>query len=252
LSSSVSIFPGMEAHASGALSIPASKTVIIADLHLGYSWAQRRRGELGPLADSRTREKLFRVLNELGSERIVFLGDVVHAPRPCQPEREWIEQTLTELSHRAELIAVRGNHDRAFAKEFAHLPVRMAESWSEENVFALHGDRLPQNIEQGQTLVVGHLHPSIPVKDSAGAGQRLAVFLATNRCIVMPAFSPFARGYDLTAGVPAELASHFGDGEIHAYAASGTRVVQLGPLQRALNRMFEADVSAPALFRRGR
>ncbi len=242
----------MVAHSSGALSIPTSKTVIIADLHLGYSWAQRRRGELGPLADSRTREKLFRVLDELRSERIVFLGDVVHAPRPCQPEREWIEQTLTQLNQRAELIAVRGNHDRAFAREFAHLPVRMMESWSEENVFAVHGDQLPHNVAQEQTLVVGHLHPSIPVKDAAGAGQRLAVFLATDRCIVMPAFSPFARGYDLTAGVPAELAPHFGAGDIQAYAASGTRVVQLGPLQRALERMFEADVSAPALFRRGR
>jgi 3',5'-cyclic AMP phosphodiesterase CpdA len=124
----------------------------VADLHLGYSWAQRRRGELGPLADSRTREKMPRACRELRPRRIVFLGDVVHAPRPCTPEREWIEQTLTELSQRAELIYVRGNHDRAFAREFSHLPVRMIESWAQGEVLAVYGDQLPSRLPEGHTL----------------------------------------------------------------------------------------------------
>ena len=249
MSSSISILPGITAHSSGALSIAASNTLIVADLHLGYSWAQRRRGELGPLADSEAREKLIRVCGDLHPERIVFLGDVVHAPRPCQPEREWIEQTLTELSRHAELIVVRGNHDRAFAKEFSHLPVAMVESWPDQNVLAVHGDRLPPAVPAGHTLILGHSHPSIPVKDAAGAGRRLPVFLVNDRCVLMPAFSPFARGYDLAGGIPEELAGQFGAQEIAVYAVSGTRIAPLGPLQRVLERMVEADVSAPALFR---
>ena len=252
MSSSISILPGITAHSSGALSIAASNTLIVADLHLGYSWAQRRRGELGPLADSEAREKLLRVCDDVRPARIVFLGDVVHAPRPCQPEREWIEQTLTELSGRAELIAVRGNHDRAFAKEFSHLPVTMVESWPDQNVLAVHGDRLPPTVPAGDTLILGHLHPSIPVKDTAGAGRRLPVFLVNHSCVLMPAFSPFARGYDLAGGIPEEIAGRFGTQQITAYAVSGTRVVLLGPLQRVLAHMFEADVSAPELFRGSR
>src|SRR5450755_374647 len=242
----------MFAHASGTLLLTVSQTLIVADLHLGYGWAQRRRGELGPLADSRTREKMLPVCGELRPRRIVLLGDVVHAPRPCAPEREWIEETLIELSQCAELISVRGNHDRAFAREFSHLPVRMVESWAEGEVLAVHGDQLPHRLPEGRTLVAGHLHPSIPVKDAAGAGQRLPVFLVSSGCVVLPAFSPFAGGYDVGCGIPQTLAAHFGTAEVQAYAASGTRVASLGVLQRALERMYQADVSAPALFRRRR
>src|SRR5690349_5294754 len=98
--------------------IASSRTLVVADIHLGYSWAQRRRGELGPLADERAKQKLNAACDELGPAEIVFLGDVVHAPRSCQPEREWIEKTLISLSERMRLTAVRGNHDRAFAREF--------------------------------------------------------------------------------------------------------------------------------------
>ncbi|MDQ2711820.1 MAG: hypothetical protein M3Y24_06225, partial [Acidobacteriota bacterium] len=77
----VCILPGLEAHSSSALWLPQSRTAIIADVHLGYSWAQRRRGELGPLADFRTREKLLTLFSALQPSHAVLLGDLVHAPR---------------------------------------------------------------------------------------------------------------------------------------------------------------------------
>ena len=244
------VLPGLEAHRSGALWLPGSRTLLIADLHLGYSWAQRRRGELGPLADERTRERLLAICDAMSPRRIVFLGDLVHAPRPCPEERQWIEDLLTCLAAQAELIAVRGNHDRAFAKEFFHLPLTSAENWSENNIIAIHGDRLPASPPSDRTLVLGHLHPSLTVRDAAGAGQRLPVFLVTKCCLLMPAFSPFARGYDIAGGLPDELLPHFGTEEIQAYAATPTRLVRLGGLNRTLQRMWEADVGAASQFRR--
>jgi putative SbcD/Mre11-related phosphoesterase len=223
----------------------------LADVHLGYSWAQRRRGELGPLADFRAREKLIAAFDELRPEQVVFLGDLVHAPRPCEPEREWIEDTLLELSTRARLIAVRGNHDRAFSREFGHLPVTPLEFWSNENVVAVHGDRLAAApVPEHQTLVAGHLHPCLSIKDASGAGQKMPVFLANSRCVVLPAFSPFARGYDLLCGIPPDLLQFFGNEPIEAYVASASRVARLGPLGRALETMWQADKSAPENFRR--
>ncbi len=247
--SSEVLLPGLYAHTSGALWIPEMQTAVAADVHLGYSWAQRRRGELGPLADARTREKLFALCDDLSPQRIVFLGDLVHAPRPCQPEREWIEETLTLLSSRAELVTVRGNHDRAFVREFGHLKIRCVESWSAGTLMAVHGDRLEVAVPEKRTLLLGHLHPCLGVKDASGAGQKLPLFLVTAACIVLPAFSPFARGYDLVCGLPEELAAFFGSAEIGAYAATAKRVVALGPLHRAIEKMFEVNVSAPERFR---
>lgn len=192
------------------------------------------------------------MVSEMSPERIVFLGDVVHAPRPCPEERQWIEAVLTELSTRTDLITIRGNHDRCFAQEFAHLPVRTLESWTEGPITAIHGDRLPQSPDRSRVLILGHLHPSLTILDAAGAGQRLPVFLATPSCIVLPAFSPFARGYNIAGGLPEELMGQFGNEEIEAYAATPTRVVKLGSLRHTLERMYEADIGAPSNFRRRR
>jgi uncharacterized protein len=251
LGNTVSLLPGLEAHPSGALWIPQSGTALVADVHLGYSWAQRRRGELGPLADARTREKLLNLFDDLRPSRVVFLGDLVHAPRPCVPERDWIEATLRELSGRAELISVRGNHDRAFAREFGHLPVATVEQWSTEAILAVHGDRpaaLP--LPETQTLVIGHLHPCLGIRDAAGASQKVPVFLSSGRCLILPAFSPFARGFDISCGLPPELEYCFGGQTAEVFAATSRRVARLGPLRQTVQRMWQADVSAPAQFRR--
>ena len=239
------------AHASGTLWIPETETAIIADLHLGYSWAQRRRGELGPLADARTREKLLATRDQLQPRRFVFLGDLVHAPRPCAPERAWIEDILQELASGAQIVAVRGNHDRRFATEFSHLSFEDVVTWSDRLVTAAHGDRFDFAWPENHTLILGHLHPALAIRDSSGAGHKLPVFLANRNCIVLPAFSPFARGYDVICGLPPELARCFGPDEIEVYAASGKQVARLGPLRTALNTMAESDVSSAAQFRRG-
>jgi uncharacterized protein len=247
----VPISSDLYAHASGALWIPETTTVVAADVHLGYSWAQRRRGELGPLADARTREKLLALRDQLRPGRFVFLGDLVHAPRPCAPERAWIEDVLRQLAADAQLVAVRGNHDRRFAAEFAHLPFQDVMTWSEGSVTAAHGDRMDFAWPEDHTLLLGHLHPSLAIRDSSGAGHKLPVFIGNKRCLVLPAFSPFARGYDIFSGFPPEIARCFGTDEVEVFAATGKKVARLGPLRTALNTMSESDVHSPAQFRRG-
>ena len=225
----------------------------MADLHLGYSWAQRRRGELGPLADFQARDKLLRVCEELDPQRLVFVGDLVHAPRPCEPERAYIEETLRALAERAEIVAVRGNHDRAFAREFGHLPLSTTEAWKSGDLTAIHGDRLDRApIPATGTLILGHLHPGIGIREASGAGQRLPVFLVSRCCILMPAFSPFARGYDVASGLPPEMTFCFQGQDIRAYVVTPTRVQSLGLLDAAIRRLAEADVSAPGRFRKFR
>ncbi|MEJ7607597.1 MAG: hypothetical protein WKF37_15335 [Bryobacteraceae bacterium] len=65
--------PGRVAHASGALWLPEVKTLLIADIHLGYGWALRRRGQLGPVQDPGTRQKLEAVFAELRPESVVWV-----------------------------------------------------------------------------------------------------------------------------------------------------------------------------------
>lgn len=220
-------------HPSGALWSEAAKAVLIADAHLGYGWAQRRRGELGPVRDGQSGGKLTALIDELQPAEVVFLGDVVHAPRPGVEEREYIESTLAGVQQRAAVTVVRGNHDRTFARDFLNLGLSVVSEWRSAGVIGVHGDRaLPQ--ETGATVIAGHLHPSLTIEDHAGARHRVRVFLIGDGLIVLPAFSPFAAGYDLSRGLTPRMSELFRGRKMQTVAATGKRVVSLGPLQRFL------------------
>jgi len=193
------------AHPSGALYIPEEETALFADLHLGYAWAQRRRGQLGPVADGGAVEKFLATLAELSPKRVVLLGDVYHAPRPSEAERDQVERALDAV--RGELVIVRGNHDRALLRDFGKAPV---PEWRAGGIVAVHGDRLP---ETEDFLVMGHLHPVVKVRDAAGASRRVPVFWVKDRQAVLPAFTPFSSGCPVRGG--------------SIVAATGTRVVPL-------------------------
>jgi DNA ligase-associated metallophosphoesterase len=222
--------PGVHAHASGALWLSEERTLFIADLHLGYGWALRRRGQLGPVQDAGARQKLESVLDELHPEHVVFLGDVVHAPKPSDGERLLVEATLRAVAERAQTVVVRGNHDRAFATDYAELGITWRDRWESETLVAVHGDKLCGKADP--YLIFGHLHPALGVADDAGARQRIPVFLISDCATVLPAFSPLAAGFDVRRKLPVEIARALGNTNIDIVAATGRRCVRLGDLER--------------------
>ncbi|HYP14385.1 MAG TPA: metallophosphoesterase [Bryobacteraceae bacterium] len=226
----VDLGSGRIAHASGAMWLPAESTVVIADVHLGYAWAMRRRRQLGPVAEGGVREKIRGVLRELQPRRVVLLGDVVHAARPHAAERALVEDTLREIAAGAELIVVRGNHDRLFAQDYGSLGLDTRDCWESDGVVAMHGDK-PVPVSN-KHVMIGHVHPALGVVDDAGASQRIPVFLVSENCTVLPAFSPFAAGFVIGPRLPDPLGSMFCTGEVEVVAASGKRAVRVGPLSR--------------------
>lgn len=223
---------GRFVHPGGALWLAGSRTVLIADVHLGYGWAQRRRGELGPVADAKSGERLGALVAELAPARVVFLGDLVHAPRPGADERAAIEDTLGALAGRTSLILARGNHDRGFSRDFGGIAVEVVDVWVGDGIAALHGDRLGRAAIPEGHLVVGHLHPVMKIKDSAGASQRVRVLLHAPGLTVLPAFSPYSGGFEIGRGLPGELARLAG-GPVEAVAVTGRRAVRVGPVRGA-------------------
>lgn len=210
---------------AGGLWVDEGRTLLVADLHLGYGWAQRRRGELGPVVEGGTRERLMRLVEAGKPERVVLVGDVVHAPRPATEERQMIEETLRELRGRAELVCVLGNHDRAFAAEFAEFPA--VEEWRTAGVRVLHGDVFPAGPEEGVVTVVGHFHPVVRVKTASGASQKMTAFLEGRGLVVLPAFSGFSAGCDMRREMPGELRRWFGDEEVRAVVTDGERLLEM-------------------------
>jgi metallophosphoesterase superfamily enzyme len=151
-------------------------------------------------------------------------------------ERELVEATLRVVREKAsEIVFIRGNHDRGFAYDYPQFAVQMCEHWSCAGVIAIHGDR-PTPEQTAKHVLLGHLHPALSVHDDAGASQRIPVFLTGAKASVLPAFSPFAAGYNVNIGIPKEIRDLLG-GSIEVLAATGTRVVRLGPLAALRKRL---------------
>ncbi|RZL10612.1 MAG: hypothetical protein EOP40_05710, partial [Rubrivivax sp.] len=99
--------------AERAVHWPAQRTLFVADLHIGKAAVFRARGlpvPQGTTTDTLTRLSL--ALRASGAERLVVLGDLLHA-RESHAEPTMAVLRRWRLDHASlACIALEGNHDR--------------------------------------------------------------------------------------------------------------------------------------------
>lgn len=167
---------------------PAQRALLLADVHLGKDQAFRRAGmavPAGVLAADLAR--IDALLDRTGAERLIILGDWIHAPP--QSGDDWPEQIGRWRERRPHLAIdlVLGNHDRALETWLPRWRMRghrpslviggmcLAHAWRD-------ADRQPG--------VSGHLHPGVLIKDRR-QHLRLPAFLLKADHLVLPAFGRF-------------------------------------------------------------
>jgi putative SbcD/Mre11-related phosphoesterase len=185
-------------------------TGVIADLHLGYSEARRQDGEAVP--GSNLEELLLPLataVSAYGLRRLVIAGDLFETALGAALVAELVGR-LSEL--RVELVGVvPGNHDRRVQGPFGRL------TWCPD-AFRLgawqvvHGDgELPAG-----KVMHGHFHPCVRL----GGGLAAPCYLSGPNRLVLPAYSPDARGVNvLGAGAWRGYRCH---------AVAGDEVIDLG------------------------
>lgn len=179
---------------------PARKSLLLADWHLGKAGVFGRRGLAVPEGDcARDLARLDTLLAGFDIERLVVLGDLMHAP-PGRDD-DWPERLAGWLTRHAALSmqVVAGNHDRVRA---ASLPAGLGTriDWQDEAcvdapfVF----DHEPQADPRGY-LLAGHLHPVRRL--SFGADRlRAPAFWFRRDYAVLPAFGSFTGGHPIRPG----------------------------------------------------
>ncbi len=198
-------------HPERALEWPRRSTLFVADPHFGKDAYFRRSGiamPQGTLADDLAR--LDALLARSGAERLVMLGDVVHA-RPG-PGADWpAEVAAWRARHPAMAwLAIAGNHDAGFVPppDWA-LDWRTAPMAEAPFVFAHE----PGRDARGRVLA-GHWHPVVRLRQGRDS-LRLPVFAFGGDRVVLPAFGSFTGGAALA------------DAALHCYAAVEDRVIAL-------------------------
>jgi putative SbcD/Mre11-related phosphoesterase len=149
-----------------------TKTLVIADPHLGWEMALRDKGIHVKSQTPKLLQKVTAVLSTYKPDTLLILGDVKYSVVPTA-SGEWhdIPEFFSDLKNYVRDIAVvRGNHDGnlepLLPEKIRLLP---AAGTIVGDVGLFHGHKWPSPmLLKCKTLIMGHLHPVVVFRDPAG------------------------------------------------------------------------------------
>jgi len=177
--------------------MPATRTLLVADVHLGKAATFRQAGI--PVPEGSAQQdlgRLVRLVQETSAARLLVLGDLFHARSGCT-ERVFAEFTAARRSIAGtEVVLVPGNHDRTIGRLPPDLGIDSCQRTVDEPPFHfVHepGTPLP---EPWRTCfsVAGHLHPTVSIGVPSGDRITERCFVAETSLLILPAFGSFTGG----------------------------------------------------------
>jgi putative SbcD/Mre11-related phosphoesterase len=222
--------------------------LVLADYHAGIESVLRAEGiELESQAEKR-RERVLALLADTDADRLVVLGDLIHAVGdPWESEREELAALFDAVA--VPITLVKGNHDgqiEALAGEFAHVTVTETEGTRIGSVGFVHGHTWPsRDVLEADIVCQGHEHPVVRLEDSVGGSRIEHVWLrgrlasdafadavpeakVDGELVVFPVFNDRSGGTWVNVEGQGFLSPFLPDGlaDAEAYLLNGTR---LGP-----------------------
>jgi len=228
---SVEIIPGVRASNDRCLILDDGPTVVIGDLHLGYERALEGEGIYLPRVNTDSiRNSLNRIICRYEPKRIVLLGDIKHdftrVPYECRLE---ITRIINMLSAAAEVMIVKGNHDNFLQNIISDTGVKVLEFTDIAGFRLEHG-----HIDTGKRpVIIGHEHPSVKISDAMSGSIKIQCFLYSEDAgvLVIPPFSPFSSGSDLSSEEFMSAACKNADmNNAKIYGVSEIGIIKLGTL----------------------
>jgi putative SbcD/Mre11-related phosphoesterase len=149
-----------------------TKTLVIADPHLGWEMALRDKGIHIPSQTPKLLQKVTTVLSKYKPDTLLILGDVKYSVVPTA-SGEWhdVPDFFTELKNHVRSISIiRGNHDANLEPMLPeNIEMLPATGTIVGDVGLFHGHKWPSPmLLQCKTLIMGHLHPVVVFRDPAG------------------------------------------------------------------------------------
>jgi putative SbcD/Mre11-related phosphoesterase len=202
-------FEGAELIGLGLYLAP-EKTLVVADLHLGYEAAQNKQGVLLPRVNAKEIKKDFQeIFKKTGKlKRVVIAGDLKHEFGNLEftEWREVLDLLGFVRENCEEVVLTQGNHDKLLGplnnwskltvlKE--GLPLRNGE------IFILHGHQIPEKnlyFKKAKVLVIAHDHPVIALKEESRK-EKFKAFLKGKwkgkTVLVLPSMVKITQGTDM-------------------------------------------------------
>ncbi|MES2500020.1 MAG: ligase-associated DNA damage response endonuclease PdeM [Pseudomonadota bacterium] len=179
--------------ADKALYWPKHKALLIADAHFGKAAAYRALGQ--PVPQGTTSHNLQRIntlINQYPTEKIIFLGDFLHAPKSHAPStlaalRNWRLQNAD-----LQCILVRGNHDLRAGDPPSDLNFTVVTEPYLIDDFALQHMPKPHPTYH---VFAGHVHPVYRLRGKGRQSLVLPCFFHDLTVTLLPSFGDFTGGF---------------------------------------------------------
>ena len=165
--------------AEKAAFLAASRTLLVADAHIGKAVSFRALGVPVPRGTtSETLAALSALIATWRARRVVFLGDFLHSARSHAAATLGAVARWRREHAALELVLVRGNHDDRAGDPPPYLGMRVVDEPFELDGFALCHHPRPR---RGAYVLAGHLHPCVSLGGRALRPPAPAVLLARRR-----------------------------------------------------------------------
>lgn len=180
----------LAADLSGALWWAEEKLLVFADLHLEKGSAYATKGQfLPPYDTAATLRRAAAVIERLGPETVVSLGDSFHDMGGPDRLDDGDAAALDGLTGRCDWVWIAGNHDPDLPEGVGG---RVLEEYCVGPLAFRHEALVPT--DPGE--VSGHFHPKAAVRHR---GKRLSgrCFVSDGHRLVLPAFGAYAGGLNV-------------------------------------------------------
>ena len=202
-------------HPAALIKTEKTKTLLIADPHLGWEIELQQKGIHVPSQTIKILNKLTAILDEYKPEKLVILGDVKYTVVSSE-FGEWrdIPEFFQKLQNSInDVVIVRGNHDanlEPLLPENVDLLPATGAVLGDVGVF--HGHKWPSPELLGcKTLVMGHLHPVVVFRDPVGCRITRQVWMkATCDAEMLAKILLQKYGAKIEGSVAETLQKHFG------------------------------------------
>jgi uncharacterized protein len=185
----------LELSCERAIHWPRRKTLIIADPHFGKAAAFRHHGVPVPAGTTQANlDRLSRLIDQWSAERLVVLGDFLHARAARASSTMNAIETWRNARRAISIVLVRGNHDLNAGDPPSEWDFQCADEPLRDEGFAWCHE--PQRVSKSHVMA-GHVHPCVVLRDIDGSSVRTPCFHFGSRIATLPAFGRFTGSHPI-------------------------------------------------------
>lgn len=171
-----------------AVYVPATHTLLLADLHLGKTQHFRKHGLAIPAAAKhRDHAALHHLLSHYHPAEVFFLGDLFHSHH--NHEWELLQELLLQYPA-TKFSLVPGNHDILQDRHYSAAGLHITPPFFIQDRLLLSHEPLAE-VPGGLLNIYGHIHPGYLLRGKGKQALHLPCFVKEMNSLLLPAFGAF-------------------------------------------------------------